>query len=244
MNIQNKTKIAIGFIFLLFDYNTKLNGMTFSVLPTFIGFLLLYIGLKDICEMSRYFAILKKFSLILTPVFLVIYLINLSGALDKLYDSIVATNPENLAFVADVKNIFLVIQLILNTVLILCVIYAVYLFACGSKEVTSKKGSAVARYGRQLFNTFQIYAVLKVLYLIVYALYTFNSNTLAVAMPIFSMCAMVASVMFIFQGNRLYELLFLKDDASGIDASDMEEPKHKHFIYINEYSEDEEEDES
>lgn len=244
MNIQNKTKIALGFIFLLFDYNTKLNGMTFSVLPTFIGFILLYVGLKDICDKSNYFASLKKISLIFTPVFLAIYMVNLLGLLDKLFNHMIATNPDNPTHVANTENLFYIIQLIMNTVLVLCVIYAVYLFACGCKEVTAKKGSAIARYGRQLYNTFQIYSVLKVLYLIVYVLYVFNNKTLAIAMPIFYICSMVASVMFIFQGKRIYDLLFREDDESGIDASDMEEPKHKHFIYINDYSGDDEEDES
>ncbi len=239
MNIQNKTKISLGFIFLLFDYVTEVNGMTFSVLPTFLGFLLLYIGLKDICDMSVYFTRLKKFSLIFTPVFLIIYMITLFGILDKLYNSIVATNPNNPAHVADITNIFLVVQLILNTILILCVIYAVYLFACGCKDVTFKKGTAVARYGRQLYNTFQIYSVLKVLYLIIYSLYTFNKNTLAVAMPIFSLCAMVASIVFIYQENRIYDLLFKKDDESGDDEFEDELSKPKHFRYVNDYVDDE-----
>ena len=240
MNTNNKMKLAVGFIFLLFDYNTKLNGMTFNVLPTFIGFLLLYSGLKDLSGKNNYFASLKKISLILTPIFLVIYMVNLLGLLDKLYNRMLATNPDNPTHAANTANLFYIIQLIINTVLILCVIYAVYLFACGCKEVTRKKGTAIARYGRQLYNTFQIYSVLKVLYLIVYILYVFNNGTLAIAMPIFYICAMVASVMFIFQGNRIYNLLFREDKEDEIDDVETEAPKHKHFRYINDACDNEE----
>lgn len=238
MKSNNRLKIAIGFIFLLFDYNSKLNGMTFNVLPTFIGFYLLYIGLKDLTEKSKYFASLKKVSLILTPVFFIIYMVNLLGLLDKLYNSMLAINPDNPAHAANTTNLFYVIQLILNTVLILSVIYAVYLFACGCKEVTLKKGTAIARYGRQLYNTFQIYSVLKVLYLIVYALYVFNNETLAIAMPIFYICAMVASFMYIYQGNRIYELLFREDKDSTVDEVKTGTSGHKHFHYVNDACDD------
>ena len=238
--MNSKLKIAVGFIFLLFDYNTKLNGMTFNVLPTFIGFYLLYAGLKELSGQSSYFASLKKISIILTPVFFVIYMVNLLGLLDKLYNHMLATNPDNPTHVANTTNLFYIIQLVLNTILILCVVYAVYLFACGCREVTRRKGADIARYGRQLYNTFQIYSVLKVLYLIVYALYVFNSNTLAIAMPIFYICAMVASVMFVFQGNRIYELLFREDKEETTD-DDSDNPKHKHFIYINDACDDEDE---
>lgn len=240
MQISNKTKVALGFIFLLFDYNIKSNGMTFNALPTFIGFFLIYIGLKDLADKSNYFASLKKVSLILTPVFFVIYMVNLLGLLDKLYNSMLATNPDNPTHAANTANLFYIIQLVLNAVLILCVIYAVFLFACGCKEVTRRKGIAIARYGRQLYNTFQIYSVLKVLYLSVYILYVFNNETLAIAMPIFYICAMVASVMFIFQGNRIYELLFREDKDENVDIDETGAPAHKHFRYINEACDDEE----
>jgi len=46
------------------------------------------------------------------------------------------------------------------------------------------------------------------LYIVVYALQIFNNSTILGAMEVFSMCATVASVVFVYQANRIYNIIF------------------------------------
>lgn len=207
-NIETKTKLILGFVFLLFDYSLDMGPMVFIALPTFIGFALLAWGLADISSESTYFVSLKKMSIIMTPIFFIIYLNNMNDWLSKLLDTLLKSHPNNGAFIKNTTGLFFFIQFTLNVLLILAVVYATYLFVSGLRELAVKKGGAYPSYGKQLFNSFQIYSALKALQLIIYAMASFGTSTVAFASDIFSLCAIVPSVMILFQANRLYNMLY------------------------------------
>ena len=136
--------------------------------------------------------------------FAAVYLLNMFGGLNYIYAMMLSGKEDNTTYVSGLTLAFTSIQLALNIALTLMVLYAVYLLVSGYKEITGRQDAAIERYGKQLFNTFQIYAALKGLYILAYMLYVFIPGTLAAAPAVFTIGAMIPSVVLIMQINKSY----------------------------------------
>lgn len=205
--ISNKAKLLVGLFFLLFDLNLNMGTINFNMFPTFIGFFLISLAIQPIEKKSSYFVSLRKYSFLMSYVFVVIYLINMFGALDALYGMAVKGHTDDTAYMSRMAMIFNSIQLVLNAALIFMVVYAMYLLVNGYKEITEKQGMDIERYGKQFFNTFQIFAVIKILYIAAYAMLIYIPNTLDIIMAVFSAASMIASVVLIIQAHKSYAFI-------------------------------------
>lgn len=207
MKNKNKIKLVAALIFLMFDFNMSQGSISFNLFPTFIGFFLLYTCLGDLEKKSKIFTTLKSYSFAMSFIFFVTYIVNMFGLLDYLFSYLLKGNQSNEMFVSGLKAAFTSVQLALNLALTLLMVYGIYLLMAGFREVLLKKESKIAKYGRQLMNTFQIFLVLKGLYLVSYILYIFAFDKFAMAPAIFNLTSYVPSVVLITQFRKTHDLL-------------------------------------
>lgn len=71
------TKIFIGLLFISFNYNLEINGMLIGLVPSFVGYLLIYLGLNELTDQSERFQRVKPFVVGLFLYWSILYIMDL-----------------------------------------------------------------------------------------------------------------------------------------------------------------------
>lgn len=72
-------KIFAGFLFIFFSFNITFEAHTIDLVPTFVGYILLLLGYKEMALESDKFASLKVITIIMAIYTTAIYFLNLTG---------------------------------------------------------------------------------------------------------------------------------------------------------------------
>lgn len=76
-------KIFIGFLFIFLNFSVTINGTSISILPDFIGYIFLYLGIKELLSYSPHFVKAKVWALILAVYYTAVYSLNLFGVINS-----------------------------------------------------------------------------------------------------------------------------------------------------------------
>lgn len=135
-------KIFIGMLFVFLNFNLTVNGMVIGLLPNFVGFILVYVGLGEISADSRIFADTRPWAIAATVYSFVLYVLDLFG-------------------LASQELLIIILGLIQGGLSI----YISYKIIMGIKEVEAARGADLQSDG-----LYKIWLPLVVLSLSVYAL--------------------------------------------------------------------------
>src|SRR5574344_1033321 len=73
------TKIFVGFLFAFLNFNLHMGSGTLGLIPDFVGYLLLLLGVKELAGESDYFTKAQPYFLGLTIYDAIVWLMNLMG---------------------------------------------------------------------------------------------------------------------------------------------------------------------
>lgn len=152
------TKIFIGLLFIFFNYSIEINGMVIGLIPSFVGYILIFIGINEVSYLSEYFQRTKPFVIGMFLYSVILYLMDLTLG-----------NSQNLS----------VPMLFVGIAALIAFYYITYLIIAGIREVEGKHQcelNGLVLYRRWglvvVFNVLSYFGVvsLSILYIAVCAL--------------------------------------------------------------------------
>lgn len=181
-------KLMLGFVFIFLDFNLNLNEVSINLLPSFVGYILLYMGLGEMMKEVPRYGKIRIFCSVMVAVDFITWICNLLGLATMLEDVLVS--------VAGAEALYLLITLAMTVVSY----YISYQIVMGIADIEKKN-----EYSLGAGRLEKVWLIMVVSHLIASASSVFGiwgGDVMLVVMLPFLLVMLVTVICFLVYFNR------------------------------------------